>query len=163
VHRHRDDRQSLDSLAADVSEPCVRALGSRRRHRLGRGPGSVQGSIQQQAAGIKIRNTGPAPAGAGHSSVNERPVQGVAMGPEMSQFLSGMKKTREQVVLPNLTDRFAQEQAGIVAATLGFLEQIHDKVFHYELLENHLYRNLLSEVIVVLYGATPPQHEVAVT
>jgi len=85
------------------------------------------------------------------------------MGPEMSQFLSGMKKTMEQVVMPNLTDRFAQEQAGIVAATLGFLEQIHDKVFHYELLENHLYKNLLGEVIALLDGATPPQHEVAVT
>ncbi|MBI2783208.1 MAG: hypothetical protein HYX64_03865 [Gammaproteobacteria bacterium] len=85
------------------------------------------------------------------------------MGPEMSQFLSGMKKTMEQVVMPNLTDRFAQEQAGIVAATLGFLEQIHDKVFHYELLENHLYKNLLGEVVALLDGATPPQHEVAVT
>jgi hypothetical protein len=85
------------------------------------------------------------------------------MGPEMSQFLSGMKKTMEQVVLPNLTDRFAQEQAGIVAATLGFLEQIHDKVFHYELLENHLYKQLLSEVITLLDGATPPQHEVTAT
>ena len=85
------------------------------------------------------------------------------MGPEMSQFLSGMKKTMEQVVMPNLTDRFAQEQAGIVAATLGFLEQIHDKVFHYELLENHLYKNLLGEVVALLDGATSPQHEVAVT
>jgi hypothetical protein len=85
------------------------------------------------------------------------------MGPEMSQFLSGMKKTMEQVVLPNLTDRFAQEQAGIVAATLGFLEQIHDKVFHYELLEHHLYRSLLGEVVALLDGATPPGHEVAVT
>lgn len=85
------------------------------------------------------------------------------MGPEMSQFLSGMKKTMEQVVLPNLTDRFAQEQAGIVAATLGFLEQIHDKVFHYELLENYRYKDLLREVVAVLDGTTPPQHEVAVT
>lgn len=85
------------------------------------------------------------------------------MGPEMSQFLSGMKKTMEQVVMPNLTDRFAQEQAGIVAATLGFLEQIHDKVFHYELLENQLYKNLLGEVVALLDGATPPQHEVAIT
>lgn len=76
------------------------------------------------------------------------------MGPEISQFLSGMKKTMEQVVLPNLSDRFAQEQAGIVAATLGFLEQIHDKVFHYELLENHRYKQLLGAVLDLLPGDT---------
>lgn len=85
------------------------------------------------------------------------------MGPEMSQFLSGMKKTMEQVVLPNLTDRFAQEQAGIVAATLGFLEQIHDKVFHYELLENTLYRNLLDKVVALLRDTTAADHEIALT
>lgn len=72
------------------------------------------------------------------------------MGPEFAQFLSGMRKTMEQVVLPNLSDRFAQEQAGIVAATLGFLEQVHDKVFHYELLENDRYKQLLGQVLEVL-------------
>lgn len=72
------------------------------------------------------------------------------MGPEISQFLSGMKKTIEQVVMPELNDRFAQEQAGIVAATLGFLETIHDKVFHYELLENQLYKQLLVNVVAVI-------------
>lgn len=72
------------------------------------------------------------------------------MGPEISQFLSGMKKTIEQVVMPELSDRFAQEQAGIVAATLGYLETIHDKVFHYELLENQLYKQLLASVITLI-------------
>jgi hypothetical protein len=72
------------------------------------------------------------------------------MGPEISQFLAGMRKTMEQVVLPNLSDRFAQEQAGIVAATLAFLEQVHDKVFHYELLEHHLYRRLLGQILELL-------------
>lgn len=72
------------------------------------------------------------------------------MGPEISQFLAGMRKTMEQVVLPNLSDRFAQEQAGIVAATLAFLEQVHDKVFHYELLEHHLYRRLLGQLLELL-------------
>lgn len=72
------------------------------------------------------------------------------MGPEISQFLAGMRKTMEQVVLPNLADRFAQEQAGIVAATLAFLEQVHDKVFHYELLEHHLYRRLLGQTLDLL-------------
>ncbi len=72
------------------------------------------------------------------------------MGPEISQFLAGMKKTVEQVVLPNLHDRFAQEQAGIVAATLAFLEQVHDKVFHYELLEQHLYGRLLRQILELL-------------
>lgn len=72
------------------------------------------------------------------------------MGPEFAQFLSGMRKTMEQVVLPNLGDRFAQEQAGAVVATLGFLEQVHDKVFHYELLENHRYTRLLGQVLEVL-------------
>ena len=76
------------------------------------------------------------------------------MGPEIAQFLSGMKKTMEQVVLPNLSDRFAQEQAGIVAATLGFLEQIHDKVFHYELLENHRYKQLLGQTLTILADET---------
>lgn len=72
------------------------------------------------------------------------------MTPEIEQFLSGMKKTMEEVVLPNLTDRFAQEQAGIVAATLGFLGTIHDKVFHYELFENQEYKRILQEVVASL-------------
>jgi hypothetical protein len=72
------------------------------------------------------------------------------MGPEMSQFLSGMKKTLEEVVIPNLSDRFAQEQAGIVAASLGFLGTVHDKVFHYELLENHLYKQVLQQAVAIL-------------
>ncbi len=71
------------------------------------------------------------------------------MGPEISQFLSGMKKTIEQVVMPNLTDRFAQEQAGIVAASLGFLEVIHDKALHYEVLENQLYKQLLGDIFTL--------------
>ena len=68
------------------------------------------------------------------------------MSPEIEQFLSGMKKTIEEVVIPNLTDRFAQEQAGIVAASLGFLGLIQDKVFHYELLENQEYKGILTAV-----------------
>ncbi|MGK2915632.1 MAG: hypothetical protein ACSLE5_14505 [Porticoccaceae bacterium] len=72
------------------------------------------------------------------------------MGPEISQFLSGMKKTMEDVVIPNLTDRFAQEQAGIVAASLGFLGTIHDKAFHYELLENHRYKQILQTLLATL-------------
>ncbi len=72
------------------------------------------------------------------------------MSPEIEQFLSGMKKTIEEVVIPNLTDRFAQEQAGIVAATLGFLSTIQDKVFHYELLENQEYKKILCEVMATL-------------
>lgn len=69
------------------------------------------------------------------------------MGPEISQFLSGMKKTIEQVIMPNLTDRFAQEQAGMVAATLAFLGTVQDKVFHYELLENYEYKRILQEIV----------------
>lgn len=72
------------------------------------------------------------------------------MQPEISQFLSSMKKAIEQVVLANLTDRFAQDQAGMIAATLGFLQGVQDKAFHYELLENHLYRQLLGDVVGVL-------------
>lgn len=72
------------------------------------------------------------------------------MQPEISQFLSGMKKAIEQVVLVNLTDRFAQEQAGMVAGTLGFLEAVQDKSFHYDLLENHLYKKVLVEAVAVV-------------
>ncbi len=68
------------------------------------------------------------------------------MSPEIEQFLSGMKKTIEEVVMPNLTDRFAQEQAGIVAASLGFLGLIQDKAFHYELLENQEYKRVLTDI-----------------
>ncbi len=71
------------------------------------------------------------------------------MSPEIEQFFAGMKKTIEEVVLPNLTDRFAQEQAGIVAATLGFLSTIQDKVFHYELLENQEYKRVLLDVLEI--------------
>lgn len=76
------------------------------------------------------------------------------MSPEIEQFLSGMKKTIEEVVMPNLTDRFAQEQAGIVAATLGFLSTIQDKVFHYELFENQEYKRILLDVLSTL-GTDP--------
>lgn len=72
------------------------------------------------------------------------------MQPEISQFLSSMKKAIEQVVLANLTDRFAQDQAGMIAGTLGFLQLVQDKAFHYELLENHLYRRLLADVVALL-------------
>ena len=72
------------------------------------------------------------------------------MQPEISQFLSSMKKAIEQVVLANLTDRFAQDQAGMIAGTLGFLQGVQDKAFHYELLENHLYRQLLTDIAAVL-------------
>lgn len=74
------------------------------------------------------------------------------MQPEISQFLSSMKKVIEQVVLTNLTDRFAQDQAGMVAGTLGFLQTVQDKSFHYELLENHLYKRLLGDAIAVIAG-----------
>ncbi|TDU30942.1 hypothetical protein DFR24_0299 [Panacagrimonas perspica] len=72
------------------------------------------------------------------------------MQPEISQFLSGMKKAIEQVVIANLTDRFAQEQAGMIAGTLGFLQTVQDKAFHYELLENHLYKQLLSDAVAIV-------------
>lgn len=74
------------------------------------------------------------------------------MQPEISQFLSSMKKSIEQVVMANLTDRFALDQAGMIAGTLGFLQTVQDKSFHYELLENHLYKKLLSEMTSVLGG-----------
>ena len=76
------------------------------------------------------------------------------MSPEIEQFLSGMKKTIEEVVMPNLTDRFAQEQAGIVAATLGFLSTVQDKVFHYELFENQEYKRILQDVLTTLDSST---------
>jgi hypothetical protein len=72
------------------------------------------------------------------------------MQPEISQFLSSMKKAIEQVVLVNLTDRFAQDQAGMIAGTLGFLQGVQDKAYHYELLENHLYRQLLADIVALL-------------
>ena len=91
------------------------------------------------------------------------------MQPEISQFLASMKKSIEQVVLANLTDRFAQDQAGMIAGTLGFLQGVQDKAFHYELLENHLYRQLLGDVVALLgdeairkplddESAAPPAH-----
>ena len=80
------------------------------------------------------------------------------MQPEISQFLSSMKKAIEQVVIPNLADRFAKDQATMIAGTLGFLQSVQDKAFHYELLENHLYRQLLADLIDLLgdHGAAEP-------
>lgn len=72
------------------------------------------------------------------------------MQPEISQFLSSMKKAIEQVVIANLTDRFAKDQATMIAGTLGFLQLVQDKAFHYELLENHLYRQLLADLVLLL-------------
>lgn len=82
------------------------------------------------------------------------------MQPEISQFLSGMKKVIEQVVLTNLTDRFAQDQAGMIAGTLGFLQTVQDKSFHYELLENHVYKRLLGDVVAVI-AADPAAQKLA--
>ncbi len=85
------------------------------------------------------------------------------MSPEIEQFLSGMKKTIEEVVLPNLTDRFAQEQAGIVAATLGFLSTIQDKVYHYEVFENQQYKHILMGVLAILNTDKPLDDELLAT
>lgn len=68
------------------------------------------------------------------------------MQPTVTQQLESLKITMERVIMPALPpdQRFAQEQAGLIWATLGWLVDVHACEFGYELAEAADYRELLG-------------------
>jgi hypothetical protein len=67
------------------------------------------------------------------------------MNPTVTQQLEAMKTTMERIVMPALPPdaKFANEGAGLVWATLGWLIDVHESEFRYELDEAADYRGLL--------------------
>lgn len=67
------------------------------------------------------------------------------MNPTVTQQLEAMKTTMERVIMPALPPdaKFANEGAGLVWATLGWLIDVHESEFRYELDEAADYRGLL--------------------
>lgn len=67
------------------------------------------------------------------------------MNPTVTQQLEAMKTTMERIVMPALPPdaKFANEGAGLVWATLGWLIDVHESEFRYEFDEAADYRGLL--------------------
>jgi len=65
------------------------------------------------------------------------------MTPDVGQFIQGMCKTMEEVILPTVGDSFAQEQAKLIIGTLRFLDTVQDMQYPYEAVENEEYRKIL--------------------
>jgi hypothetical protein len=68
------------------------------------------------------------------------------MMPTVAQQLAGIRNTMTKVVIPGLdpTDRFAQEQAGLIVATLNWILDVQGSEYTYEAVENADYRRALS-------------------
>lgn len=60
------------------------------------------------------------------------------MMPTVAQQLAGIRNTMTKVVIPGLdpTDRFAQEQAGLIVATLNWILDVQGSEYTYEAVEN---------------------------
>jgi len=78
------------------------------------------------------------------------------MTPNVAQFLDGMARTMERVILPALTDQFAKEQAKMTIVTLRFLKTVHDKEYVYELIETTEYANVLRQITSILQDTPEP-------
>lgn len=67
------------------------------------------------------------------------------MTPTVTQQLQSMQTVMERVIMPTLPAdaKFAGEQAGMIWATLGWLIDVHESEFRYELDEAADYRTLL--------------------
>jgi hypothetical protein len=68
------------------------------------------------------------------------------MMPTVAQQLAGIRNTMTKVVIPGLdpTDRFAQEQAGLIVATLNWILDVQGSEYTYEAVENVEYRRALA-------------------
>lgn len=68
------------------------------------------------------------------------------MMPTVAQQLAGIRNTMTKVVIPGLdpTDRFAQEQAGLIVATLNWILDVQGSEYTYEAVENAEYRRTLA-------------------
>lgn len=79
------------------------------------------------------------------------------MMPTVAQQLAGIRNTMTKVVIPGLDpgDRFAQEQAGLIVATLNWILDVQGSEYSYEAAENGEYRALLPRLAST---ATGPEH-----
>jgi hypothetical protein len=77
------------------------------------------------------------------------------MMPTVAQQLEGIRNTMTKVVIPGLdaTDRFAQEQAGLIVATLNWILDVQASEYPYEATENAQYRQLLPQLAATAEAA----------
>jgi hypothetical protein len=70
------------------------------------------------------------------------------MMPTVAQQLAGIRNTMTKVVIPGLdpADRFAQEQSGLIVATLDWILDVQHSEYTYEAVENAAYRELLPRL-----------------
>jgi hypothetical protein len=70
------------------------------------------------------------------------------MMPTVAQQLAGIRNTMTKVVIPGLDpkDPFAQEQAGLIVATLNWILDVQGSEYLYEAVENTEYRRLLPRL-----------------
>jgi len=68
------------------------------------------------------------------------------MMPTVAQQLAGIRNAMTKVVIPGLdpTDRFAQEQAGLIVATLNWILDVQGSEYTYEAVENAQCRSALQ-------------------
>ena len=68
------------------------------------------------------------------------------MMPTVAQQLTGIRNTMTKVVIPGLdpADRFAQEQAGLIVATLNWILDVQGSEYTYEAVENAQCRAALA-------------------
>src|SRR5690242_14715297 len=68
------------------------------------------------------------------------------MMPTVAQQLAGIRNTMTKVVIPGMDpgDRFAQEQAGLIVATLNWILDVQGSEYGYEAAENTECRTTLS-------------------
>lgn len=77
------------------------------------------------------------------------------MMPTVAQQLAGIRNTMTKVVIPGLdpADRFAQEQAGLIVATLNWILDVQGSEYTYEAVENSEYRAMLPQLADTAAGA----------
>jgi hypothetical protein len=87
------------------------------------------------------------------------------MVPTIAQQLASMRSTMAETIIPALPadNGFAQEQAGLMLATLDWLADVQAHAYRYEVVENADYRELLSalapedeDVRAALAAPAPP-------
>jgi hypothetical protein len=77
--------------------------------------------------------------------------------PTVAQQLAGIRNTMTKVVIPGMdpTDRFAQEQAGLIVATLNWILDVQGSEYSYEAAENSQYRSMVAALADT---AAAPEH-----
>jgi len=85
------------------------------------------------------------------------------MVPTVAQQLRGLSAALTKAVIPALdpADGFAQEQAGLVLATLNWVLDVHESEYPYEVVENEEYRGLLTRLAELPVGMADAELETA--